>query len=220
MYAYTPTHKKVALAGLAAASAMLVMAVPRLAAACTPTGLIYDKWQALYGDFGPCEDDAESDGAGGYIEHFEYGYIDWIYPESAAYGCWGLIGSAWNSRYGGPATTGQTNADEAAFRSGAICTFTWAPSGAELYLVWNPGGGGYGSSCSTNTDNVCEVYGRIGQVWSGISAAGAPIDEIYDWSANHLRQDFQNMYFIYNTSDGATCVYDNDGTLVQSDGSC
>jgi hypothetical protein len=205
------------------------------ASSCSPYGLIGQKWDALggaSGALGYCEDNEQPDGAGGRIERFEWGAIDWVGPEPQANACWGNIGEAWLSRYGGPVATGQpfedenTNVGFVPAGSGAICPFVvnsgvyW---GDTTFLVWNPGT--HGPACYTNADNVCSIYGSIGNAWwkwvnnwkeYDDFVIGLPVDEAY-WIGTHQRQDFWEGYITYNAATGGTCVYTNYGNLVLHD---
>lgn len=205
--------------------AAAIFFIPKTASACTPTGLIYNKWQALYSDLGPCVSDPENDGAGGTIEQFDYGWVDWIYPESQAFAVYGIIGAAWVTRYGGPAGTGQPVTDEQDVwysPDGRMNQFRNFVSGAYTYLVYNPGTDG--TACNSTSDHVCITYGAIGYWWSeqqyeSLGDVGLPINEEYTWDSTHRRQDFRYMYATWNSSNGHTCMFWNDGELYAGTGS-
>jgi hypothetical protein len=236
---YRTFRRSFVLQSLAGLTVTLALAVPKIAsAACTPTGLIEQKWAELEGDFGPCLDNPTSDKAGGTIEQFEFGFVDWIYPEPQAFGVWGLIASAWVTRYGGPGATGQPVTDEQPFGDGgAINTFVRTTNcggsgepvcGATTYLVWNPGGAqGPTSRCFSYADNVCQVYGLIGELWHEIGggAGELPIDEASVTEGFLIQQDFgpPNGGFLiqYNQQTGCTWARDNNtGALLGAIGSC
>lgn len=80
--------------------------------ACSPYGLIGAKWHALggaNGALGNCVEDEKDDGAGGRIELFKNGWIDWDGKKGEAFAVYGLIGSKWNqlglARLGIPSQT-------------------------------------------------------------------------------------------------------------------
>jgi hypothetical protein len=116
--------------------------------------------------------------------------------------------------------TGQSSSDETVGPlnfGGAECNFEIRSgefAGAMTYLVWNPGTNG--ESCYSNDDNVCEVYGAIGEEWaelvSDYEEVGLPIDEEYTDGTNIRRQDFQNMYITWNATNGNLCSYFRDGS--------
>jgi uncharacterized protein with LGFP repeats len=209
------------LTGLAAGT--LAFAAPRDASACTVVGLIYDKWVSLGGSagvMGDCTDNAASDGGGGYIQPFANGYIDWVEGEEPqAFATYNPMAAAWMSRYGGVSTIGQPFDDPftPTGYTGLISRFKYWATDAFTDLVYNPGGSG--ESCYVNADHVCEVYGRIWELY-GRYDVGLPIDEVHADGTNRVIQHFQNQYIIYNSSNGYSCLYWNDGTLNWSDGAC
>lgn len=202
--------QKIALVAILTGAAGV--SIPSVASACTPYGYIGAKWQQLYGDLGPCKDDEHDDGAGGRIQTFEYGYVNWIYPETQAYAVYGFIGAAWMSRYGGPAVTGQAITDEepADAYGDRMNTFR-TRSGAVQYLVWNAGKN-WGTSCYAHGDNVCQTYGAIGQEWADyvMGMDILPIDEAGSYGfGNDQMQAFQNdSYINWNASNGMTCFWE------------
>ena len=213
-----------ALASAAALAGGLVLAVPRIASACTPTGLIAAKWNSpLNGDFGPCVNNANNDGAGGTWEQFEFGFIDWVFPETQAFGVWGLIANAWVTRYGGPPVTGQPTADEASTSHGALSIFEVqtncsgpgeVPCGATTFIAWNPGLGG-DKKCTAQPDNVCEVFGTIGTVWHSLPTLRGPVDEAHGDGHGHITQDFQGGFINWNLSNGGWCAENNDDGIIE-----
>ncbi|HEY1551953.1 MAG TPA: hypothetical protein VGG28_29205 [Kofleriaceae bacterium] len=212
---------------LSIAAASLVGAaltfVPADASACAPYGLIGAKWTELKSTLGNCVDDEYDDGAGGRIEQFQGGYVDWVQGQTQAFAVSGVIGNAWITRYGGPAVTGHPTSDEFTICDqwgycGRMNTFGYG-SESHQSLVWNPGDGG--ETCNAHSDNVCQVYGLINQDWDESETAGMPVDEAFT-SGNHVYQWFQGMYFTFNQSNGAVCGYNNpEGFLMwQFGGPC
>jgi uncharacterized protein with LGFP repeats len=79
--------------------------------ACVPYGFIGVKWRSLgstKSPLGNCVDDEKDDGAGGRIETFQNGWIDWDGRGGQAYAVYGLIGQKWRqlglARFGHPIT--------------------------------------------------------------------------------------------------------------------
>lgn len=182
----------------------------QIASACTPYGLIGDKWQQKQAELGFCLDDEHDDGAGGRIETFQYGYAAWIYPNTYAYEVHGLIGAAWMSRYGGVQLAGHPITDEELADSDGDMMNTFLNSNAYTYLVWNRGLNN-GSVCNT-PDNVCAIYGAIGQEWRNwlsYNYGVLPIDEEHNYGGtNNKKQLFQNQFIItWNASNGAVCTW-------------
>jgi uncharacterized protein with LGFP repeats len=214
---YRSGYRRLGLAVAAALAAACVIAAPKIASACTVIsgGLIYDKWTALEGDFGPCLTNQGTDGANGVVQQFDYGFIDYWTDQPQAWGVWGYIGAAWNSRYGGASGIGHPTADEVSFGQysdiGALSIFYNTEFSSYAYLVWNPDTY-YTENCFVHSDNVCEVYGAIGQAWytadGGLyHAVGNPVDEASNWDSQHAGQSFNNGYITWNNTNGNICAY-------------
>jgi hypothetical protein len=199
------------IAGIAAA---FVVAVPRIASACTVFGVIEQEWSSKEGDFGPCVNNQGTDGANGVWQQFEYGYIDYWESQPQAWGVWGLIGSAWASRYGRADGIGHPTQDEQSFGKfsdiGALSVFYNTSVSAYAYLVWNPDTYWW-ENCSVHSDNVCEVYGAIGQAWfvdGLVNTVGNPVNEESQWDQSHQGQSFNNGYITWNNQNGNICAYE------------
>jgi LGFP repeat len=129
------------------------------------------------------------------------------------------------TRYGGP-RSGQPETDELGIEGSQIGRwkrFRNPALNTASYLVWNPGG--IERACHANQDNVCAVYGRIGEVWysqigAQVGQIGTPLDEEHDDGTGHRVQHFQTQYITWNRETRTTCVYWNDGTISWHDGPC
>jgi hypothetical protein len=185
------------------------------AGACAPVGDILKGWDNLGGASGPlgsCVNNEGNDGAGGKIEQFQFGWMDWITGEPVGFGVHGLIGTAWMSRYGGPAGTSQPSTNEEAVcdewgHCGRMNVFA-GHQGYKSFLVWNPPSDG-AQPCS-NSDNVCIVFGAIGRMWAegGTTVLALPSGEEFDAGDGHIWQWFgSNSYIKWNKSSGVTCQF-------------
>jgi len=153
------------------------------ASGCSPSGAISAKWQQFESILGPCVDDEHDDGAGGRIETFKNGYIDWTPSRPAeAFEVHGGLAEAWMAVYGGPAGTGQPLTDQEAiapFSPAAMNTFQKVGDTLPSYLVWNPGytGETYDGAqidwlpCQ-EAYQVCQIGGGIGWIWFNTLGAG------------------------------------------------
>ena len=82
-----------------------------VAYACSPYGLIGEKWRKLGGvgsALGNCLEDEKDDGEGGRIQNFKSGFIDWDGHANEAFEVRGLIGEKWRqvglAKFGHPTT--------------------------------------------------------------------------------------------------------------------
>ena len=98
--------KAIAVLGLLACTAMC-----NTAYACTPYGLIGQKWNEVKTALGSCVTDEVADGAGGRIETFQHGWVSWDGHAPKAYAVYGLIGQKWMA-LGGPKGLGHPTTDE------------------------------------------------------------------------------------------------------------
>lgn len=140
-----------ALVGSAVLAAALL--APKSASACTPYGLIRDKWLALSSQLGNCVDDEHDDGAGGRIQSFQFGFVDWDGSSSAAHAVYGVIGEKWASS-GLAAGFGHPLNDETATRDG-LGRFNDFTGGGSIYFKPNLGAWG--------------VFGSIYALWNSNS---------------------------------------------------
>jgi len=192
---------------LAAAGALLVSQTAH--AACTPGnpyGLIASEWESLGGAtgiMGACENNVISDGAGGQVQQFANGYIEWTPGESQAFACSGANGEAWISEYGGAAASGPLLQSQYPYPNnpamGDICAFqirSGEYAGAYTFIA----GGGYA------------VYGSIGLAWSGslnqAETPGVPLDNA-TWNGAYQIQQFAYVNISFNSATGGTCIYNN-----------
>jgi LGFP repeat len=197
-------------------------------AACKPYGLIGDKWEALGGGssaLGNCTANETDNGAGGRIERFQHGWINWTGYSSpyndVAYASWGPVASAWMSRYGGPIAS-QPIADTAPFpyanSTSEESQFFDNTFDAYSYIIYNPGGydfeGGALQACR-NADNVCNIEGPIGQAWSKESHLAAGILPVSDsfmryndgGTVTGAEQVFDFGNITWNASNDVACAY-------------
>jgi len=195
-----------------------VVAIPKNASACSASGAIGAKWQQLQAELGPCiEGQVEKDdGAGGRIQQFQNGYVDWTSARPAeAYAVYGGIAEAWMAVYGGPAGTGQPVTDEefaAALGPAKRQTFLKVGDTLPSYLEWNPGytGNYFGSPVNLPpcqaAYQVCQVRGGIGWLWFNSSETGGglpPINNEFSL-AGGSRQDFVDMSSLGSDLDAIT----------------
>lgn len=133
--------------------------------ACSPYGLIGEKWRALgsaASPLGNCVEDEKDDGMGGRIQLFKSGWIDWDGKSNQAFAVYGLIGEKWNqlglARFGHPTT------DE-----------TGAPDGVGRYNYFRSNSGGVATIYFTPRSWLCKqqqtcvayvVYGSILVEWA------------------------------------------------------
>jgi hypothetical protein len=189
---------------------------------CAPYGAIYTDWISLGGvgsPVGGCLTNEEDDHAGGRIETFISGWIDWFPGQSQGHAVYGAIGHAWLSRYGGTTGIGHPTSDEYSVNHGRMNSFFNTSSNAGAYLVWNPGAG-WGTPCSANGDNVCIVYGDIGIHWRA-NEIGLPVDEEHDDGQGSRIQHFQFGFITWNDNTHHVCLYANDRILyASSNGDC
>ncbi len=108
--------------------------------ACSPYGLIGDKWRNLGGSgspLGDCVEDEKDDGAGGRIELFRSGWIDWDGHSQEAFAVWGLIGVKWREL--GLVQLGHPTTDERGAPDGfGRYNYFQANNGAVATIYFNP----------------------------------------------------------------------------------
>jgi hypothetical protein len=183
---------------------------------CAPYGGINTDWTSLGGTASPvggCLTNEDDDGAGGRIEVFAYGWIDWFPGQSQGHAVYGAIGHAWLSRYGGTTGIGHPTSDEYSAHGGRMNSFFNTSSHASAYLVWN--NGTMGTPCYANGDNVCIVYGDISNHWNA-NDIGLPVDEEHDDDFGSRIQHFQNGFITWSDETHHVCLYRNNGTLYAS----
>lgn len=141
-----------------AATCLISFGAAEAAHACSSYGAIAAKWQQLGGynsPVGPCVDDEHDDGAGGRIQTFRAGFIDW--DGHTAYAVYGLIGQKWNllgqARWGHP-TTDELGAPDGFGR------YSWFrnSAGAPSTIYFNP----RSYYCAHSRD--CEAYVVFGSI--------------------------------------------------------
>jgi uncharacterized protein with LGFP repeats len=95
------------------ASPIFTLGLAQRAEACTPYGLIGQKYAQpqIAAALGPCVNDEGDDGAGGRIEEFQNGAIDWDGHSNEAFAVYGLIHQKW-AKQGGPVGFGHPTTDE------------------------------------------------------------------------------------------------------------
>ena len=101
--------------------------------ACSPHGLIGEKWNQLMGALGNCLNDEADNGAGGRIEAFQNGWVNWDGHASEAFAVYGLIGQKWMA-LGGPKGFGQPTTDESDSGTGRGRYNIFANGGSILWL--------------------------------------------------------------------------------------
>jgi hypothetical protein len=142
---------------------LLSVAGPTVACACTPYGLIGAKWTALggaSGPEGPCVNDEGDDGAGGRIQAFKFGWIDWDGHSSEAFAVFGLIGEKYK-RLGLAAGYNHPLTDERSTSSASDST------GGRYNLFGNGGSIWWRKGAS----EAFEVHGAIYQAWIDLGGA-------------------------------------------------
>jgi uncharacterized protein with LGFP repeats len=150
------------------------MGMSEVAHACSPYGYIGAKWIQLGGSSSPvgnCIDDEHDDGAGGRIQTFQYGSIDWDGQSNAAYAVYGLIRAKWQ-QLGGP-TWGHPIDDETGAPDG-YGRYNWfrANNGFTSTIYFNP----RGYYCAQ--EKICEayvVYGAILNEWARLNYERGPL---------------------------------------------
>jgi hypothetical protein len=122
---------------LLAAAAVVCVASANIANACSPHGLIGQKWNQLQGALGNCIDDEADNGVGGRIEAFQFGWVNWDGHASQAFAVYGLIGQKWMA-LGGPKGFGQPTTDESDSATGRGRFNIFANGGSVLWLRGAP----------------------------------------------------------------------------------
>lgn len=134
------------------------------ASACTPYGYIGDKWRGLGGSGGPlgdCLEDEKDDGAGGRIQRFRSGWIDWDGKSREAFAVYGLIGEKWNKL--GLAKFGHPTSDETAAPDGfGRYNYFRSNSGAVATIYFTP----RSQACGRGQCEAHAVFGAILVEWA------------------------------------------------------
>lgn len=122
---------------------VVLVGISQTAIACSPYGLIGQKWQKLKPALGECLNDEADNGAGGRIQAFQNGWVNWDGHASQAFAVYGLIGRKWNA-LGGVKGYGQPTTDEAdsgtgrgrynIFTNGS--SILWLSGAPEAYAVY------------------------------------------------------------------------------------
>jgi uncharacterized protein with LGFP repeats len=148
--------------------AFALIALHGIAHACTPYGLIGSKYSQLgqqSSPLGACVDDEHDDGAGGRIEDFQNGQIDWDGHSNTAFAVWGIVDSKWSSL--GGATWGHPTQD-----------LTVTPDGKGTYGWFRSNAGGVTTIYDNPHSYYCQsegmclayvVYGAILSEWAALS---------------------------------------------------
>jgi uncharacterized protein with LGFP repeats len=134
-----------------------------VAYACSPYGLIGEKWRKLGGvgsALGNCLEDEKDDGEGGRIQNFKSGFIDWDGHANEAFEVRGLIGEKW--RQVGLAKFGHPTTDERGAPDGFGRYNYFVKNGAPSTIYFTP----HSVFCPRVTPCVPQlVYGAILIEW-------------------------------------------------------
>jgi uncharacterized protein with LGFP repeats len=190
-----------------AAAALALTSVAATASAHSVYGLIFTKWHALgeaSGAMGAATSDEQSDGLGGRIQSFDFGWISFIPGRSEALATWGNIARAWSTRYLGLSGLGRPVTDEMKshtgtrhnlFEKGALYYSVPPKSGCDL-----PNRPDTCVSDCENPDGVCAIYGVIYEKWKsagGEKVLGYPLYDERSYCGNGRIQYFSNDWAIY-----------------------
>ncbi len=187
------------------ASPFLSVTMMHAASACAPYGLIGAKYAEVESDLGPCLDNETDDGAGGRIEAFQGGYIDWDGKSSQAFSVHGLVGLKYAALglavgYGHPVTDELPSSAE---NGGRYNLFSNGGS-----IIWHSG-----------ASVAYEVHGDIRTAYNNegdeYGLLGFPTSDEIDTTSNGVSQavnDFQYGQIYWFGGDRSTVlhVYDKE----------
>ena len=190
---------RIAFPGLIAWAAM-----GNAAYACTPYGLIGQKWNEVKAAVGHCVNDEAPDGAGGRIQTFEHGWISWDGHAHMAYAVYGLIGQKWMA-LGGPRGLGHPTTDEQE-NSNHRGRYNLFENGASI--LWLKG-----------TPAAYAVYGDIRKAYDSegleFGALGFPTsDEQPLGSSGDRVNNFEHGSIAWTRKSGATLTHVNNVRLT------